>query len=40
MVEQLLSRGVEVKAIVRSLDALADNPKLIGLEALASGQGY
>ncbi|MGK0476071.1 MAG: hypothetical protein ACJAYV_001734 [Oleispira sp.] len=28
LVEQLLGRDVEVKAIVRSLDALPDNPKL------------
>jgi uncharacterized protein YbjT (DUF2867 family) len=33
LVEQLLGRDVEVKAIVRSLDALPDNPKLFKIQA-------
>lgn len=33
VVEQLLSRGVYVNAIVRSLDALADSPKLYKIKA-------
>lgn len=33
LVEQLLDRDVEVNAIVRSLDALPDNPKLFKIEA-------
>jgi len=33
LVEQLLDRDVEVNAIVRSLDALPDNPKLFKTEA-------
>ena len=33
LVEQLLGRDVEVKAIVRSLDALPDNPRLFKIQA-------
>jgi hypothetical protein len=33
VVDQLLSRGVEVSAIVRSLDALPDNPNLYKIQA-------
>ncbi len=33
VVEQLLSRGVEVNAIVRSLDALPENPNLFKIQA-------
>jgi len=33
VVEQLLSRGVEINAIVRSLDALPDSPNLFKIQA-------